>query len=260
MKNIYNFFIDIDGTLLSGGRKSINEETQKAFDFARSKGSKIFINTGRTKAYVPYGLRTLECIDGLCCGCGTYIEYNGKTVFEHYLSTDQLVMIADEFKKLALDKDLVFEGYERNYYLGTGGPWHEANGFIPISGSDYFKNIGFEPKVHKFSTHTQSESRDVFFKKIENEFFTMHFPTYSETVPIGYDKGRAIKITEELLGLDPDLSVAIGDSMNDAAMLQYAATSVAMGNATDEVKSMCDIVTDTVDNDGVAKIIYKLLN
>ena len=87
----------------------------------------------------------------------------------------------------------------------------------------------------------------------------MHFPTYSETVPIGYDKGRALKIAEELLGLDPSLSVAVGDSMNDAAMLQYAATSVAMGNATDEVKAMCDLVTDTVDNDGVAKIIYQLM-
>ena len=259
MSKVYNFFLDIDGTLLAAGKKSITEQTQTALEFARSKGSKIFINTGRTRAYVPYGLRTLECIDGLCCGCGTYVEYNGKTVFEHYISTEQLIKIADEFQKLQLDRNLIFEGYERNYYLGPGGAWHEANGFIPISGSEYFKTIGFEPKVHKFSTHTQSEKRDEFFKKIEDEFFTMHFPTYSETVPIGYDKGRALKIAEELLGLDPSLSVAVGDSMNDAAMLQYAATSVAMGNATDEVKAMCDLVTDTVDNDGVAKIIYQLM-
>ncbi len=42
-------------------------------------------------------------------------------------------------------------------------------------------------------------------------------------------------------------------------MLKYTGVGVAMGNAEDEVKSMADYVTDTNDNDGVAKAIYKFI-
>lgn len=43
---------------------------------------------------------------------------------------------------------------------------------------------------------------------------------------------------------------AIGDDYNDIEMLQYANTSISMGNAPDEVKKLCDYVTKDIDNDG----------
>ena len=259
MSKIYNFFLDIDGTMLARRKQTLTPKLIEALKFAQSKGSKIFINTGRTKAFVPYELKTLNCFDGLCCGCGTYIEYQGNVLFEHYLTIEQLVRLTDEFINIGVDNDLLFEGYDRMYYAGTGTGWYEENGFIHVKSSDYFKTLCFPPKAHKISTHSKTEKRLEFFSKISDEFYTMHFPNYCETVPIGYDKGKAIQIAEELLSLDHELSVAVGDSLNDAAMLKYAATSVAMGNATEEVKSMCDLVTDTVDNDGVAKLIYDLM-
>ena len=78
-------------------------------------------------------------------------------------------------------------------------------------------------------------------------------------MPIGYGKGYAIKLTEETLGIDHDSTVAIGDSLNDLSMLTYAATSVAMGNAPDDIKKIATFVTETDENDGVADAIYKLL-
>ena len=259
MKKPYNFFLDIDGTILCRGKTSINDAVLKALEYAHEKGSKIFINTGRTRAFVPYGILTLDCVDGFCCGCGTYVEYQGKKLYENYLSLDQIISITDEFLRLDLDLDLMFEGYDRMYYIGQGLEWHTSSGFIPVKNSDYFKNIAFDPKIHKMSVHTKQEKREDFFKFLSNEFVTLRFDNYCESIPLGFDKGKAIKLTEDLLGLDHTCSVAIGDSMNDEAMLRYAAISVAMGNAPDEVKSMCDIVTDTCDNDGVAKIIYSLL-
>ena len=259
MSKAYNFFLDIDGTLLGKGQTDMTDEVKSAIAHARSSGSKFFINTGRTKAFVPYSLKTADCFDGLCCGCGTYVEYQGKVIFEHYLTTEQIIFLTDEFIRLGVDSDLLFEGYDRMYYVGQGTNWHTSSGFIPINNSDYFKSIRFEPKIQKFSTHSKAEVRETFFDAITDEFYTMRFPNYCETVPLGYDKGRAIQLTEKILGLDPKLSVAVGDSMNDEMMLKYAKTSVAMGNATDEVKAMCDIVTDTVQDNGVAKIIYRLI-
>ena len=42
-------------------------------------------------------------------------------------------------------------------------------------------------------------------------------------------------------------------------MLQYAGLPIAMGNATEEVKNLCDIVTDTNENNGVIKAIERVI-
>ncbi|MBQ4460237.1 MAG: HAD hydrolase family protein, partial [Bacteroidaceae bacterium] len=54
-------------------------------------------------------------------------------------------------------------------------------------------------------------------------------------------------------GLPLEGTVAFGDGGNDINMLRYVPMGIAMGNATDEVKSAANYVTDTVDNDGVEK-------
>ena len=42
-------------------------------------------------------------------------------------------------------------------------------------------------------------------------------------------------------------------------MLEYAGLAIAMGNASEEVKAIADIVTDTNENNGVIKAIDKLI-
>jgi hypothetical protein len=48
--------------------------------------------------------------------------------------------------------------------------------------------------------------------------------------------------------------------MNDLPLLQAAGLGVAMGNADDKVKSIADMTTDSNENEGVAKLIQRLLN
>ena len=42
-------------------------------------------------------------------------------------------------------------------------------------------------------------------------------------------------------------------------MIEYAGLGVAMGNAVEEVKVAADYITDTNDEDGVAKVIEKFV-
>ena len=53
--------------------------------------------------------------------------------------------------------------------------------------------------------------------------------------------------------------MACGDSPNDGAMMSIAGLPVAVGNAKDEIKAMAAYVTDTNDNDGVAKAVEKFV-
>ena len=51
--------------------------------------------------------------------------------------------------------------------------------------------------------------------------------------------------------IDIDECMAFGDGGNDKEMLEFAKIGVAMGNASDDVKSIADYVTTDVDNDGI---------
>ncbi|WP_324608429.1 HAD family hydrolase [Collinsella ihumii] len=53
--------------------------------------------------------------------------------------------------------------------------------------------------------------------------------------------------------MEPEECVAFGDGGNDISMFRCVGTSVAMGNASDEVKAAASHVTPHVDEDGIAR-------
>ena len=53
-------------------------------------------------------------------------------------------------------------------------------------------------------------------------------------------------------------TVAIGNDNNDLSMIQVARVGVAVGNATDELKKVANFITNSNDEDGVAKFLEKL--
>lgn len=77
-------------------------------------------------------------------------------------------------------------------------------------------------------------------------------PTELEISHEGVSKGAALGWLCRHLGIDESRAVAFGDSGNDLSMAGRAATFVAMGNASDEVKAAADEITDDVLHDGVA--------
>jgi hydroxymethylpyrimidine pyrophosphatase-like HAD family hydrolase len=50
-----------------------------------------------------------------------------------------------------------------------------------------------------------------------------------------------------------------GDDYNDLEMFSMSAHAVAMGNAVDELKALAAEVTETNDNDGVARVLERWL-
>jgi HAD superfamily hydrolase (TIGR01484 family) len=78
------------------------------------------------------------------------------------------------------------------------------------------------------------------------------FPAYLNIVHADADKGRALQLVCERLGVLLEETMAIGDAAPDLDMMRPAGISVAMGNAPDDVKAQVDVVGPGNREDGVA--------
>ena len=61
-----------------------------------------------------------------------------------------------------------------------------------------------------------------------------------EIVNIDSGKGNALLTLAEMLGIDRDATIALGDSDNDRAMICEAGLGLAVSNASDELKAIAD--------------------
>ena len=80
---------------------------------------------------------------------------------------------------------------------------------------------------------------------------------YLEMVDARVNKGQALDFLAGRLGILQHEVMAIGDSMNDLDMIQYAGIGVAMGNANPTVRAAADFVTLGNSEDGVAAAVEK---
>ena len=81
---------------------------------------------------------------------------------------------------------------------------------------------------------------------------------FAEGLENGTDKATGIDAVIRHYGIDLADTMASGDRGNDISMIRHAGTGVAMGNASEMVKASADIVTSSVDDNGVAEILNRI--
>ncbi|MGE5271935.1 MAG: Cof-type HAD-IIB family hydrolase [Thiohalocapsa sp.] len=82
-------------------------------------------------------------------------------------------------------------------------------------------------------------------------------PYYCDVTPPGIHKGRLINLLARRLGLARSQILVLGDMENDLEMFREAGFGVAMGNASDAVKSAAQAVTLSNDEDGFAAAVER---
>jgi hydroxymethylpyrimidine pyrophosphatase-like HAD family hydrolase len=83
---------------------------------------------------------------------------------------------------------------------------------------------------------------------------------YLDVTPPGHDKGTFAEAMAKRLGIPANAVATIGDMQNDLAMFAKSGLSIAMGNATDDVKRRATHVTTTNEDEGFAGAIDLVLN
>ena len=246
-------FVDVDYTLLSHTQRKIPDSAKDALFYARDKGAKVFVATGRHEhelEKVPE-LPTLP-IDGFVTLNGALCSVGGEVIYTNPLSES---VIAQVVKRL-----------EESLFPCM---FCDAKGMFISMVTDLVCQLQESlqlplPPVRPPKAALDTEVLQIVtFGKVEEEFFlsidgvnlTTWLGSGFDVVSSTANKWDGILHVCKHLGLNPADVATIGDADNDKEMLLGAGYSVAMGNAEEHVKACAKFVTDHIDEDGFAKAI-----
>lgn len=255
-------FFDIDGTLLSFRTHCVSDGTRRAFGLLHSMGVRTFLSTGRPWGLVPKMPLAFE-------GC---VSMNGGLVFTLNAAgePDQTLLrnpIADSDSEAWVHYarrhnicTMMFteRGMMASQLNETGRQIRDQLAFpmpqvVPIQallGQQAYQIIALMPperdhEVMEILPHCR---------------LPRWHPAFTDIVAAHIDKAQGLAALCRHFGIRQDETMAFGDGGNDVEMLQWAGIGVAMGNADECVKKKADMVTKTVDDEGIEHAVNQLFN
>ena len=246
-------FFDIDGTLIGEETHRMTRSTAEAIKKARAAGHICIVNTGRTGKLILPNLFGETEFDGILMGCGTMIQYHEETLLHKTFTAEESLQIIEGLRKYRIDA--ILEGYRDNFCDSDDNIFSEDFlKFVHCFDSLEYKNYSEAPgHFDKFYAYTVNPScMEEFSREFADRLEIVDRKKgYYEIMPKGYSKASGIRFLADTLGIDMAQTVAVGDSSNDIPMLECAGVSIAMGNATDDVKVLADYVTTDVEENGI---------
>jgi len=256
-------FFDLDGTLLDNVTDHVPDSAKRALEQLKQNGWLVCLSTGRDMD-THYSVKYLEEVrpDAVIHSNGYKITAGNQLLFTHHFNK-QLVKKLIEYAKR--------EGYcvgtsigEADYYLNpdlkleADRKWNKTivRHFHPVSEL-------FEQDIDVLAMTFAGLNTYEIQKKVEEEFpeitlFPFNRGTGADVVENGFSKAEGIERICAHFDIDLRNTYAFGDSPNDLPMFKKAAVGIAMGNASDEVKQQADMVTDSVDRDGIVNALVKI--
>ncbi|XXN63322.1 sugar-phosphatase [Enterobacter ludwigii] len=261
--------IDMDGTLLNP-QHEITPAVKSAIERAHKKGVMVVLTTGRPLVGIQRYLMELNLVDeGQYCisynGALVHRANDGECVAEITLGFDDYLYI----EQLARDLGVHFQAFDKSFLYTPNKDIseftiHEASlTGIPVR----YRSVEEMDRATRFPKLMMIDKPDLLDAAIQRlpqqarDSYTIlkSAPYYLEILDSRVNKGQGVKMLAEKLGLAREEVMAIGDQENDLAMIEYAGTGVAMGNAIDSVKKIAQFITKTNMEDGVAHAIEELV-
>ncbi|TCZ78289.1 HAD family phosphatase [Paenibacillus albiflavus] len=259
--------LDLDDTLLQDDH-TISPRTKQALMKAQEAGVKVVLASGRPTFGMVEVAQELELEK-----YGSFIlSYNGAKITncktgEELFSSTLSVETVHELYEISQQEGILIQTY-----VGDDIVTETDNEFTDIEGVitgmrivivDSFVQAVQEPVV-KCLMLANPEQLVVIEKKLQQQLagrmsVMRSKPFFLEFTEAGVDKGTSLHQLALKLGIKQEEVIAMGDSYNDLAMIQYAGLGVAMGNAPDDIKQIANYVTDTNKNDGVAKVVEQFV-
>lgn len=241
------FFFDIDGTLAVGSPgKYIPESTKVAIEKLRAKGHFVAIATGRSYAMAHDYMKEIG-FENMVSDGGNGVTINGKLLgiqpldkqkalrlIEECIAKDFIWAISPDNKKRRLAPDHRYYEFTKDTYMET----------VVDENMDIY---AFD-EIHKVyvACYPGEEEQLDMLKELP---FARYHKEYIFVEPD--DKSVGIKTIMDHFQADYKDVVVFGDEKNDLKMFIPEWTSIAMGNAIDELKKKATYVTTDNDKDGI---------
>ncbi len=274
MKDIKLVALDLDGTLFDNSSR-ISERNLTAIRSITDKGIHVVISTGRPFEGIPFDQIKGTGINYAITanGSGIYEISTGKCLYENAMDEELVTPILN----FLLTRDIHMDAF-------IGG-----KGYTPVQCVETAQKLTVPSSIKNYIITTRTRLDNILQFIHENQLkvqkMTLNFYPAADgtlidretvrkflvsnpsitTVCGGYNnleftradanKSVGLRKLAEILGVNPDATMAIGDTENDLAIIEAAGIGVAMGNATDAVKARADYVTTTNTKDGVAAAI-----
>lgn len=264
--------LDLDGTTV-GESNQVRPAVQQAIRAAQARGVQVAIATGRMYSSALRFYREIGATLPLMAYQGALIkDPNTDKVYRHWTIPQAMAtQLLKHLEQPELQDLLSIHIYINDrLYVREITPeselYAERSQIEPIPVGDLHNALAqAEPtKILALSDEPQIIDRlltDLRQRYTPAElYFTKSVATFFEATNPLVNKGTAVRyLAEELLGLQPENVMTIGDNFNDLEMIQYAGTGVAMGNAPDAVKAEAQWVAPSVEVDGVAAAIEEFV-
>lgn len=278
---------DMDGTLLNHNHK-IPKENVKLINFAKNQGIEFVVATGRAyyEALPALNKENINC-DVISFNGGIVYDKNGNIISITPMLPKDLYYTIEILKSF----DISYQLYTKNTIYTTSIET-DINAYI-----DLIRSNGYEPDVEHLRAEAQQKldvgyitevenielylnekenppikiiaiSNDI--SKLENAAKLLSENTSISVTSSGANnieimhknatKGEALKEIAKIYGINLENAVAIGDNLNDQAMLDIVGYSVAMKNGNKILKEQAKYVTEKTNSEGgVADTIFKLI-
>lgn len=245
---------DLDATLLHSD-KSISDYTIRILEKCRETGNLIAFASARSEAAMERFIHAVKP-DALISNGGAVVRVGDKMIFQNEMTGKEVATVLSMCRRFTQGRGLVTldsrEGYFCNFVPRDPDRY---NGYVPLDLAT------FDRPAYKITAELE---RDEWGEEIVRACpgctvidFTGEI--WRRFAAEGSDKGNALKILADAVQVPLCNVIAFGDDRNDLGMLKLAGHAVAVANAIDEVRAVADLVTESNDEDGVARFLERTL-
>jgi Cof subfamily protein (haloacid dehalogenase superfamily) len=254
---------DVDGTLV-GRDLTISSAVREAIARMSETGTRGCLVTGRMyRATIPFARELGFDLPLICYQGAAIIDPTTDEVLAHSALANDVVRQIIEIA----ERDRMHLQLYRNdeYYCEARNRFSELYASLsmtePIIVPSLREAFAFSPATKAVIVADAPVAAE-FAQKIRSVLsgranVTRSLPEFVEVLDPSVDKGAALRFVAARLGVESEETMAIGDSWNDAPLLEAAGFGVAMGSAPEELRAIANAVVADVGHDGVAEAIEK---
>lgn len=251
MQNIKLIASDLDGTLLLDGRDTLKKETLSLIRKITEKGIVFAVASGRQYENLRELFSEISDDIAYICYNGGLCVYKGETIYENYMERDLALSIAKEIELDEKSRAMISIQAAELIRSGDESFLSYMHDFVKAKTRviDSFETV--KENVFKVALYNEDEQLNAHFWKEKYrgvcEVLTSG-NVWLDFIPYFSDKGTALRILAEHLGISRESVLAFGDNDNDIEMLRYAGIPVTMCSAREEIQKHGKFSTPSVDD------------